>query len=150
MPESVVEVQQLGAKHTGPCRCCGSETQRVWRFVHYGPATEAAYFVGWTPGAIRRHGAAVDLVLGAWGEGSGPSDRVAVSVAFTVTARGPEFIVVDATGRPHVRPAIVERALTRAEVIGTPTAARAFAVLDAIWAGDPRLAELIAPLANDR
>ncbi len=145
MSESAVEVEQLGAKHTDPCKCCGSATQRVWGFVHYGPATEAAYFVGWTPGAVLRHGAAIDLILGAWGDATGPSDRVAISVAFRVTASGPEFMVVDATDRPHVRPTMVTRALTRAEVIGTPTAARAFAVLDAIWAGDPRLAELVSP-----
>ena len=145
MAESPVEVEPLGAKDTGPCDCCGSATRRVRGFVHYGPATEAAYFVGWTPGAVLRHGATFDLVLGAWGEGTGPGDRVAVSVAFKVTARGPEFMVVDATGRPHVTATMVERALTRAEVIGTATAARVFAVLDAIWVGDPRIAELVSP-----
>ncbi len=145
MAEEVVQVEQLGAKYTEPCECCGSKTRRVWGFVHYGPATEAAYFVGWTPGAVLRHGAAFDLILGAWGDGTGPGDRVAVSVAFKVTDRGPEFMVVDATGRAHVKPTMVERALTRAEVMGTPMAARAFAVLDAIWLGDPRLAELVSP-----
>jgi hypothetical protein len=149
MPDPLVEIEQLGAKESGPCSCCGSETRRVWGFVHRGPTTEAAYFVSWTPGAVLQHGAAVDLVLGAWGKGTIPSDRVAISAVFKVTDRGPEFMVVDATGRPHVRPDVVTRALTRAEVIGTPVATRAFAVLDEIWLGDPRIAELFSASRRD-
>jgi predicted outer membrane lipoprotein len=101
--------------------------------------------VEWVPGAVREHGASFDLIIGRWGEHTGPADRAAVSLAFRHTARGPEFMVVDARGRHHARPHLVAAALERTAVVGTPMAARAFAVVDAIWLHDERVGELVAP-----
>jgi hypothetical protein len=134
-------VEPTGEAEFGPCDCCGSQSRRVWGFVHRGETTVCAYFVFWTPGRID-HGAAVDLVIGSWGDGADPEHRFAVALDWRVTGTGPAFMVVDAAGRSAADPSVAGRALDRDEVIGTDLAAETFAVVDAIWVGDGRAAEL--------
>ena len=138
-------IEPLGDATFGPCACCGLPTRRVWGFAHLADRAEAAYFVQWVPGAVGEHGAAFDLILGRWGEGTGPGDRAAVSLVFRRSERGPELMVVDARGRHHVRDHVVATALDRAAVLGSPMAARAYAVVDAVWLQDDRVRELVAP-----
>ena len=60
----------------------------------------------------------------------------------------PQFMVIDAEGRPAAKPgALADRALRRDQVIGTPLAAEVFAMLDAIWLNDRRIGELTRPAA---
>jgi hypothetical protein len=79
-----------------------------------------------------------DLVIGAWGEGACPDDRVLVSMLSLPGG----VTVIDAAGRPADDRGLCGRALTRDEVIGTPLAANVFALFDAIWLQDARIAEL--------
>jgi len=144
--EPPLQLELTGAKDMGPCSCCGDMTRRVWGFVHRGEATQAAYFVQWTVGAVVRHGAHVDLIIGRWGDGTVASDRVAVSLAFRRVA-GPEFMVIDAPGRPFTDSEVVGRALVRVEVLAGPIASQAFEIVDAIWLHDPRIAELTTDAA---
>ena len=127
----------------GPCKCCGGTTRRVWGYVHYGDAALAAYFVTWTEGEVARHGANWDFVVGAWGEGTTSESRVAVSLAMRVNERGPEFMVIDAEGRDMATPELVGKVMGRDDVVGTPLAEAVFGMVDAVWAGDKRLGELI-------
>ena len=136
------QVEPTGAKDLGPCPCCRNMTRRVWGVVHRGTATEAAYFIEWTVGGVMRHGAHVDLILGHWGADATAADRVAVSLAYRRTPTAPEFMVVDATERDVARSELVGRAMTRDQVIGSPLAQQAFAIIDAIWLSDPRIGEL--------
>jgi hypothetical protein len=102
--------------------------------VHWNTATIASYFVGWTE-QKPEHGAAFDLVLGEWGDGATREDRFAVSLNY----RTPEFMVVDAHCRLPRGDELAGAALQRSEVIGTPLARQVFALVDAIYMGDPRL-----------
>jgi hypothetical protein len=122
-------------------------TRRVWGFVHRADSTEAAYFVQWTPGSVDKHGAHFDLIIGHWGEGSTPSERTAVSLAFQRSATGPGFTVIDAPGRDFAESQLVGKALRRAEVLNAPIGAQAFAIVDAIWLNDARIAELVTDAA---
>jgi hypothetical protein len=57
---------------------------------------------------------------------------------------GPDggITVIDGAKRPADQRSLCGRTLERDEVIGTPLAANAFALFDAIWLQDPRIEEL--------
>jgi hypothetical protein len=108
----------------------------------------AAYFVEWHPGAVAEHGAAFDLILGRWGEGASAADRVAVSLSFRWTDHTPGFMLIDAEGRHHAQGSLAAQAFPRSAMGRSPEVVQqAFAVADAIWLDDTRIAELTAPPA---
>jgi hypothetical protein len=133
-------LEPAGSKELSPCTCCGEITRRVWGYVHRGASTEAAYFVEWTQG--KKHGANFDFIVGEWGEGAERWGRVAVSLEYRRTDRGPEFMVIDSADRSVAESELVGRALSRADVIGTPLADQVFALVDVIWVSDVRIREL--------
>ena len=139
---SDIQIEPDGSNDAGPCSCCGDMSRVVWGYAHDGEATVAAYFVHWTPGAVESHGANFDLVLGRWGADSDARHRFLVALEFRVTEDGPSFMVIDSAGRDSDNPELVGRALSREQVIGTPTADLAFAVVDAIWLQDQRIADV--------
>ncbi len=104
--------------------------------------TVAAYFVQWAVGRVPDHGALFDLILGQWGNATTAADRVLVTLDYRLNDTGPAFMVIDSAGRPAAESELIGQALARAEVIGQPVAAEAFAVADAVLAHDARIAEL--------
>ena len=147
MTEPQLRVQPTGSKDLERCKCCGNVTRRVWGYVHRGETREAAYFVEWIPGSVDLHGAYFDLIVGRWGDGAEPSDRVAVSLAFRRVPDGPEFMVVDAADRDIARSELVGRSPGHEEVLAGPLAKRAFAIVDAVWLQDERIGELVRDAA---
>jgi hypothetical protein len=142
-----ITVEPDGSKDSGPCGCCGNMSRAVWGYIRDAGNPLAAYYVHWTLGRVD-HGANFDLVLGKWGEGTSSKDRCVVAVAFRWMSNNPQFMVIDAEGRPAAKPgALADRALRRDQVIGTPLAAEVFAMIDAIWLKDQRIAELARPAA---
>ena len=137
-----LRVEFAGAQDFGPCECCQHNTRRVWGYVHSAGRAEAAYFVHWTLGGVRDHGANFDLIVGRWGEGAERSDRVAIALEFRVLDNGPSFMVIDAEHREFSHSDLVGRALARDEVIGTPLARHVFDIVDAIWLQDERIVEI--------
>ncbi len=135
----LMEIEPDGSRDYGPCECCGNMSRTVWGFVHTPKRTLAAYYVSWTLGRLD-HGAHLDLVLGKWDEGSNAQDRFVVSLAFRMMPEGPSFMVIDAAGRPAADGAIAALALARDQVIATSTASEVFAIVDAIYLKDRRLA----------
>jgi hypothetical protein len=131
----------LGEK-SGDCACCSKTTRAIWGIVHAERAeTVASYFVNWTMGAdLADHPANMDLIIGAWGEGTGAPDRVAVSLLYSVGEAGPAVTVLDASGRNIARNPLVGAALGRDEVVGTSVATLAFGLFDAVISQDARFA----------
>jgi len=134
-------VEENAVHDAGLCACCGNSSRTVSGFVYSDDRPAAAYFVLWTPGRAD-HGASFDLILGKWGEGAGRESRYAVSLCYRITEKGPGFMVIDSSDRPIAGSELIGKALRRDEVLGTPTATHAFAILDAIYMGDVRLGEL--------
>ena len=125
-------------------------SRTVWGYLYDEGATAAVYYVQWTLGRVD-HGANFDLVIGQWGEDSNPKDRSVVAVAYRLMDSGPQFMVIDAMDRPVAKSGrLAILALPRNDVIGTPLAQRVFALLDAIWLGDERIAELAGDGAGKR
>lgn len=122
------------------CACCGNITKTIWGDVGDSERALAVYYVGWTVGTDKHH-ASVDLILGDWGEESKPDGRVLVSLVFRPGKDG-GFIVVDSAGRPADDRQLCGTALKRADVVGTPLAARVFELVDAIWLQDRRIREV--------
>jgi hypothetical protein len=139
MADVAYEVEPLGEK-TGDCACCGKVTRAIWGIIHAeGAETVASYFVNWTVGAdLADHPANMDLIIGAWGEGTGAPDRVAVSLLYSVVETGPAVMVIDAGGRNIAKNPLVGAALGRDEVVGTPVAPLAFGLFDAVFLQDAR------------
>lgn len=133
-------IEPDGSREFGPCECCGHMSRRVWGYLHGELGTRAAYFVSWTPGRLE-HDPSFELIVGRWGDGAAAADRVRVALTCRYVDGQPQFMVVDAAGRGAERK-LASRDLARAEVIGTPLASEVFAMVDAIWLGDARVAEL--------
>jgi hypothetical protein len=114
----------------------------VWGAVDTAERRVATYFVQWTVRSPQ-HYPHFDFVIGAWGEGTRPDDRVLVSLLYRP---GPDggVMVVDSAGRPADDRALCGHALSREDVVGSALAANAFALFDAIWLQDARIAELRA------
>lgn len=126
---------------TGRCECCGRISRRVSGTISTEGAAVAAYQAWWTVGHIAEHGAEIDLICGRWGEGTSPSDRCVMRLHHFIAATGPWVMVQDASLADGLD-RLAARALRRDEIIGTPRAAEAFALYDAIALQDARLAEL--------
>jgi hypothetical protein len=139
------EVEALG-QTIGACECCGAERRAIWGVVHVaGAETVASYFVTWVPGkALAEHAAHMDLILGAWGEGTGAGERVAVSLVYSAEAQDSEMArarrvqVIDAASRKIAKNPLVGAALGPDDVMGSPLAKTAFGIFDAVMTQDAR------------
>jgi len=143
MMTSAKRVASLWGESSGTCSCCGRTSRTIWGGLHADGLARATYFVQWTIGAPE-HDVHIDLVVGAWGEGTSAADRALIAVLYRPSPEGGSFKGIDGSGR-HARQAkLCARSLPRAEVLGTPIAEEVFGFLDAIWLGDPRIAEVTA------
>ncbi|WP_295640319.1 hypothetical protein [uncultured Methylibium sp.] len=128
---------------SGTCDCCGRTSKTVWGDLSVETTALATYFVRWTVDAPE-HDVNVDLVIGAWGEGTTSQDRVLVSVLYRPSSEGGSFMVIDGESRHAATSELCGRAMRRAEVVGTPFAQEVFSLLDGLWLTDPRISEIRA------
>ncbi len=133
------EVEALG-QTMGACECCGAARRAIWGVVHLaGAETVASYFVTWVPGkALAEHAAHMDLIVGAWGEGTGAAERVAVSLVYSEEAGARRVQVTDAANRKIAKNPLVGVALGPDDVMGSPVAKTAFGIFDAVVSQDAR------------
>jgi hypothetical protein len=138
----VVELTVTPWKETsGSCDCCGRTSKTVWGDVSAMDQTLAVYYVQWTVGSSD-HNPNFDLIIGTWGEGADPSQRILVSLVYQPRHEGGSFMIIDSEDRPANSRSLCSRALKRADVIGTPLAKEVFQLVDAIWLHDSRIAEV--------
>jgi hypothetical protein len=138
MPPELTDIKAtFWNESRGFCDCCGNETRTIWGDLADDKRTLAIYYVQWTAGS-KEHWPNFDLIVGPWGDGTSPSDRVLVSLAYYPSRN--EFMVIDGRGARYTK--LCARALTRADVIGTSLATEIFALVDALWLTEPRLAEI--------
>ena len=92
-------IERLDESH-GHCDCCGQTSRSVWGLVYAEGDAYAAYWMHWTEGHLADSGANLDLVIGTWGKGTGPEDRVAIAHVHRQQPDGtPALIVIDAQDR---------------------------------------------------
>jgi hypothetical protein len=123
---------------TGYCDCCGKQSKTIWGDLGDSSGTKAVYFVQWTVDQPL-HMPNFDLVLGRWGEGTAPQDRVLVSLLYQPRLGGGSFMVASGKGRRADDRTLCDRALERTDVIGTPLANEVFSLVDALWLTEPRI-----------
>ena len=138
-----ITVEPDKSNDTGPCECCGSMSRTVWGYLSVDGNSRAVYYVQWPLGQVKKHGANVDLLMGQWGEGTTPEQRVAVSLVYRVGPNGPEFASIEATGRPHAESGLAAHCIPARHVLGNRVGADAYAFLHAIFGQDPRVKELV-------
>jgi len=126
----------------GHCDCCGRVSKTIWGDLSDESGTHAIYFVQWTVGAPE-HDLNIDLVIGAWGEGTEPAARDLIALAYRPNISGGSFMVLDATGRRADDRKICGRALRRDEVLNTALAEKAFLLVDALWLTEPHIMEIL-------
>ena len=85
-----------------------------------------------------------DIVLGPWGDGTVPNDRVLVSLLYQPRPGGGSFMVASGKGRRADDRSLCGRALERADVIGTALANEVFSLVDSLWLTEPRIEEIRA------
>lgn len=128
---------------TGHCDCCGKQSKTIWGDLADSSGTRAVYFVQWTVNEPE-HMPNIDIVLGRWGDGTAPGDRVLVSLLYQPRPGGGSFMLANGTGRRADDRSLCGRALERADVIGTPLANEVFLLVDALWLTEPRIEEIRA------
>jgi len=143
MAKTTITIEPTGTKDLEVCPCCGNSSRCVWGLVYADGFCFGAYYVYWTLEHVSDRGAHFDMIIGKWGDGTVADDRRALSLEYHLTEVGPSFRVIDAADRSVSQSPLVGRALGRDEVIGTPLALGAFAIVDAILAQDSRVAELL-------
>lgn len=123
------------------CPCCGKLSRTIFGEVRDAVGDAVAYICQWTVDGPD-HDANIDLVMGAWGDGTTADDRAVVSMLYRRSESS--FMVVDAEPRLEKISGLASAGLARDEVIGTWIAQSAFLVVDVVWADDPRIADLLA------
>jgi hypothetical protein len=101
------------------------------------------YFVHWTIAGIADHPPNFDFILGEWGDGTSPKDRVVGSLDYKLLGTGPAFRVIDATPRQPQYESLAVSALRREDILASHYAAHIFTLADTVLANDARLAELL-------
>jgi hypothetical protein len=138
-----LRVEPSKSKDFGPCDCCGAMSRTVWGYLYVEGVARAVYYVQWTLGQVPRHGANVDLLMGDWGDGTTPAQRVAVSLVYRLGEHGPEFASIDPDEREHARSGLAGNFIPGRHVLGNPVGADAYAFLHAIFGQDGRVSELV-------
>ncbi|GAA5165352.1 hypothetical protein [Viridibacterium curvum] len=141
MNESATIVANHWDSSSSPCECCGQYSQQIWGDLSLGDTRLAAYFVHWTEGRPD-HLPNLDLIIGPWGNANDSANRILVTLLFKPSANGGSFMVTDASSRAGLYGDLFGRAMLRAEVVGTPLASEVFALVDALWLTEPRIAEV--------
>lgn len=78
---------ELGALAKHSCSCCGRESETVHGYLYDESGTTTVYFAGYTYGHHERR-ANLLLSVGAWGEGTAPTDRIAIAMQVIRIATG--------------------------------------------------------------
>ena len=115
----------------------------IWGEVCDANCCSAVYHVHWTLGGVPAHSASIDLIIGAWDEHASPSDRRGIALAYRVPDTRPSMMVIDADTRPLQHHPWAGHLVRRDDIIGTPAAAEAFAIADAVLIQDKRPAEIL-------
>jgi hypothetical protein len=128
--------------HQTTCECCGAETTRLTRFVHEDHAAYAVYYAAYG----REHPDEVKAVVsvGKWGEGSTPSDRIAVPLTLWQNDSEHGVTVVDASDSPWNDVELLGRMLNREEALTHPRINDIFHITDHIFAEDPEIRAFFA------
>ncbi|MEM1379483.1 MAG: hypothetical protein AAGH41_02545 [Pseudomonadota bacterium] len=133
--------QELEPIRTGekviPCEQHADDTLSLWGEVRRGNEAIAAYFARYTVDCPE-FGASFDFIIGAWGEGTSPDDRSAVSADYQIHDGNGAFMVVDAEGRRDFS-SLASTMCRRDDVIGKDLARTVFALLDAVFMKEPGL-----------
>ena len=115
------------------CEECDHVTRKIVGFISDEHRTRAAYLARWTDGHIEL-GAQIILSIGVWGEDAVPSERscVAIECHMGDGEDRPSFTVIDANNLDRANDEMLGQPVTRADVLSTPLAQEAFAMLDAL------------------
>jgi hypothetical protein len=123
---------------TGYCDCCGKQSKTIWGDLADSSGAKAVYFVQWTIDDPA-HMPNFDLVIGPWGDGTSPTERMLVSLLYQPRSGGGSFMVTTGKGRPADDRSLCSRALESVEVVGTPLANQVFSLVDSLWLTEPRI-----------
>ena len=142
-PRSEIQITAVDEATEGPCACCGTTNRTVWGDARVDGVQRATYYVQWKPERPVED-AVFFIILGPW-DRDVPAERVGVALKCRMTKRGPGFMVMDAAGSSWG--AAGKKAAThhhRDQVVGTPLAAEAFAIVDQVMYQDNRVRERLA------
>ncbi|EPL06033.1 hypothetical protein CF161_21276 [Pseudomonas sp. CF161] len=126
----------------GHCGTCGHETRMFRGFVFNADGAYAVYLGTYTAAHPER-GLSMAVSLRGWGAGSDTTAKECVALEWRITHREPGCRVLDADDTSWAGKPILGRMLSRHEAMSSGRGAEAFAVTDALWKADPRLAKAL-------
>jgi hypothetical protein len=100
--------------HISECKCCGRPVTIVTSYVYEDGEAYAAYYVRFTPGHAPRHVQAL-ISLGAWGDDTGPWDRVAFPLEIEEAPEEFRVRLVEREESPWQEAEVMGRLLSRDE-----------------------------------
>lgn len=131
------------------CDDDGTTSRTVWGYINVDGAARAVYYVQWTLGQPAENGANIDLLMGEWGDGTTPEQRVALSLVLEIND-GPLFYSIDPDGRPHAATGLAAHLIPAQNVFANPVGADAYAFMHAIFGQDPRVREIVDAVVASR
>lgn len=131
---------EFEAPNRSRCDCCGGVTVSLTRLVYEDGDAHSIYYARY---GEQHHPRVVDAVMsvGAWGEGTGPWDRVAFPLRLRAAETQYQVTVVDAAESPWQGVELLGRLLDRAEALAHERLAEVFHITDHIVLDDQPIRE---------
>lgn len=130
------------ANQSEPCKCCGSLTTSLTRFVYNDGDAYTVYYAKFSTNHSERVVATVSL--GEWGEDSTPDDqRVAFALELRSSENEYQVGLIDARFSPWQEEKTIGRTLNRDESLAHPLVKEAFHVTDHMVTDDVPIREYL-------
>jgi hypothetical protein len=123
---------------TETCKCCGSKTTTLTRFVYKDGDAFAVYFASF----VREHSgqpAIATISIGEWGDGTSPDDRSAFANEIRCATEQYQVAIIDSVRSPWKDAQMIGRTLDRAEPMSHPMLSEVFHLTDHIVGEDEPL-----------
>ena len=137
--DNASEVEPGAEKIIGHCDGCGHETRTFRGFVNDQDGAYAVYLCTYTA-SHPELGVDMAISMGGWGVGNESSLKQCVALEWRQSETGPGCRVIDASDSRWHGTDLLGRMLSREQAMNSAKATEAFAVTDAIWQSDQRLA----------
>lgn len=135
----VLSIDPGAERVDGHCATCGHETRTFRGFVNDQQGAYAVYLGTYTA-SHPELGVEMAVSIGGWGAGNDPALKQCVALEFRASDAGAGWRVRDAGDSCWATIDMLGQMLPRAQVMESGIASEAFAIIDAVWRSDPRLA----------
>jgi hypothetical protein len=136
-------IELVGQADFPACPCCNKAARRVWGNL-IDDAGTTAYVVQWAPGTNGSHSVQIGFVFGPWDAGTSAAERRHVAVEARPNKGAVDLRIIDAARSVIDARPLAAKAMTRAEVLGTPLKDQVLFYCEQIRVQDARVGGFLA------